>query len=152
MRTLALSAVVLALGLTSAQASLTPLVDWSVGTLTCTPRTDVGIVVGAATAADCTFVSDRDGAAQNYVALLPASASAQPARLTWRVVTRRGADRPGMLSGVFADQATWRIAPRPSAPAGLIGPAASLRPTGSDADVRSLARIELAAVPASPAN
>ncbi len=73
-----------------------------IGTLTCRTRTDLGLVLGTARVAACSFVT-ANGRRQSYAALLPPRADEAGGRvLTWRVVTADGASRPGLLDGAFS--------------------------------------------------
>lgn len=120
-----------AASLTGARANLSLPVDKEVGTLTCAIRGGTEIIK-AQPSAECTFVSDRDDATQSYVAQFRGRSEdtiAPKARtVAWRVLTRKGVERPGMLAGIFSDPASWQVAPSKSAYAVLVGPAASLRP------------------------
>lgn len=88
------------------------------GTLTCRMRTDLGLVVGTARVAACTFTAP-DGLRRPYAALLPPRADGEGRRvLTWRVVTAEGRERMERLDGVFAGDASGD----------LRGPAATLAP------------------------
>lgn len=151
---LLLSLAVLGLGVTAAQANLTLPVDREIGTLTCQTRA-AGHALGATPVADCSFVSDRDGATQSFVAVLGkrsqgAGASAAT-KISWRVVTRNGIERPGLIAGSYADPAEWQVAPQKGAGSvTLVGRTASLKleaPAGQDAAklAKALAGLELIA-------
>lgn len=102
---IALAAGFLTGGAVYAHGTLTPAqAQRSAGTLSCTTKPELSLVFGATPVADCTFVSDR-GSRQSYVAMFHRATQKQVSdaaeTVTWRVVTKDGADRPGMLSGTF---------------------------------------------------
>lgn len=163
---LLLSLAVLGLGATAAQANLTLPVDQEIGTLTCQTRAPAR-ALGTTPVADCSFVSDRDGVSQSFVAVLGKRVQGEgkgagkgagktdgkllSTKLSWRVVTRRGVERPGLIAGAYADPTEWQVAPQKgSARATLVGQTASLKleaPAGQDAAklARTLAGLELIA-------
>ena len=147
-----LSLAFLAAGIVSAEANLTLPVDREIGTLTCQTRS-AARAIGSTSVADCTFVSDQDGTTQSYVAVFGKRAKGDSlsaaTKISWRVMTRNGVERPGMLSGSFNDPAEWQVAPQKgSSSVTLVGATASLKPeapTGQAAVklVKSLAGLEL---------
>ncbi|ACA17758.1 hypothetical protein M446_3361 [Methylobacterium sp. 4-46] len=106
---IALAAGALAAGAAYAHSSLSSAALQQAGTLTCTTQPNVTLVFGRTPVAECTFVADRGGFKQTYMAMF------SPVRrkgdlstaetMTWRVMTKDGYSRPSMLTGAFAAQA-----------------------------------------------
>ena len=150
---LLLAVALLAAGSSGARANLTLPIDQEVGTLTCEARSTAGPMFATAPVVDCAFISDRDGALQTYVGLLPGrpqkAGALAPIKMSWRVATRNGIERPGMLSGLFSDPAEWMVGPKHGAAATLIGKTASLRPmAGEPSSAKPLPGLELIATSA----
>lgn len=128
---LLLTVVALAPVATGASANLSLPIDREIGTLTCSIAAEPALGTRSETAAECVFMSDRDDAGQAYAAQVrwQRAGSLPPgqARIAWRVLTRKGVERPGMLSGAYANPATWQVAPPRAAVPILMGPMAKLR-------------------------
>lgn len=126
-----LTLIALATGATGASASLSLPVDREVGTLTCSIAATPAADTRSETSADCVFVSDRDDATQSYAGQVRwqrgHGSMPTPARIAWRVLTRKGVEKPGMLAGAYADPATWQVAPVQAGDPVLMGSPAKLR-------------------------
>ncbi|MEA1832132.1 DUF992 domain-containing protein [Methylobacterium durans] len=84
-----------------ARGTLNEAPDREAGTLTCIRNGDLGLVVGLTPVADCTFAPAGGGGAEPYRAMFERGAVLPAETLTWRVMTRTGASRPGQLNGLF---------------------------------------------------
>ncbi|MBB2963715.1 DUF992 domain-containing protein [Methylobacterium sp. R2-1] len=75
------------------------------GILTCVTKPEASLVFGRTPVADCTFAAERGGFRQSYVAVFsPAATTAEletAQKVTWRVLTKGGFSRPGMLADNF---------------------------------------------------
>ncbi|KAB1071640.1 DUF992 domain-containing protein [Methylobacterium planeticum] len=129
---IAFSAAVLAAGAALAHGNLSePAAQQIAGTLTCITRPEASLVFGRTPVADCTFVAERGGFRQSYAAVLTRVGQGREVetahRITWRVLTKDGFARPGMLSDFFTvppsqpESAGMRALPE------MVGRAASLR-------------------------
>ena len=152
-----LTFVALATGATGASANLSLPIDKEIGTLTCSISAEPALGSRSGLSAQCMFVSDQDDAGQAYAAQLRwrrgSSLAPAPAKIAWRVLTRKGVERSGMLGGAYADPATWQVAPSRTGGPVLMGPVAKLRqmPVAGATTVvepQPVAEIELTAVSA----
>ena len=125
--TLAFTAGILAAGAAAAHGlgSEAPA-QQTAGILTCVTKPEASLVFGRTPVADCTFAAERGGFRQSYVAVFsPAATVAEletAQKVTWRVLTKDGFARPGMLADKFT-AAQDRTAAKPE----LVGRAATLR-------------------------
>ncbi|GJE61511.1 DUF992 domain-containing protein [Methylobacterium trifolii] len=129
---IALSAAALAAGAAYGHAVQPEAPTIQAGTLTCTTRPEASLVLGLMPAADCRFVADRGGFAQDYEAVFsPGAFGGAVDRVetaAWRVLTRDGFGRPGMLTGFFAQSGEAMLARPGDRPAPtLSGRAVSLQ-------------------------
>lgn len=126
---IAFSAAMLAAGAAYAHGSLTEAPDpQSAGTLTCITKPDVSLIFGRTPIADCTFVSERGNFRQSYVAMFSRATHVDTAqKVSWRVLTKDGFARPGMLSDLFTVPVSQsESAKAPTAPE-MMGRAATLQ-------------------------
>ncbi|MEA1832347.1 DUF992 domain-containing protein [Methylobacterium durans] len=104
--TIAFTAAVLAAGAAYARGSITEAPNQqAAGTLTCTTKPDASLIFGRTPIAACTFVSDRGSFRQSYLAMFTRVGRGESVEraqtVKWRVMTRDGFARPGMLVGLF---------------------------------------------------
>jgi hypothetical protein len=134
MRTIAIafSAGVLAAGAAYAHGSLSVQpAQQTAGILTCITKPEASLIFGRTPVADCTFVAERGGFRQTYAAVLTRVGQVREVetaqRITWRVLTKDGFARPGMLSDFFTVPPSQpEIAGVPAVPE-MVGKAASLQ-------------------------
>lgn len=104
-----------------------PTAQQSAGILTCKTKPEATLVFGRAPVADCTFVAERGGDRQTYVALFSRTATTAELdasqTVTWRVLTKDGTVRPGVLADLFKAPSSQAAASKPE----LVGRAASLQ-------------------------
>ena len=130
MRTIAIafSAALLAAGAAYAHGSLTEAPAQTAGTLTCITKPEVSLIFGRTPIADCTFVSERGNFRQNYVAMFSRAAHVDTAqKVTWRVLTKDGFVRPGMLSDLFSVPVTQSESAQTRATPEMVGRNATLQ-------------------------
>jgi hypothetical protein len=104
--TLALTASILAAGVTYAHGlGSEPAAQQTAGILTCVTKPEATLVFGRTPVADCTFVAERGGYRQGYLAVFSRAATAAELetaqKVSWRVITKDGFARPGMLADSF---------------------------------------------------
>lgn len=104
--TIAFTAALLAAGAAYARGNLGEApTQQAAGTLTCTTKPEASLIFGRTPVADCTFVADRGGFRQSYVAMFTRIGRSESLErgqtVRWRVLTRDGFARPGMLVGLF---------------------------------------------------
>lgn len=104
--TLAFVAGILAAGAAGAHSlGAAPAAPQAAGTLTCVTKPEATLVFGRTPVAECVFTAERGGFRQSYAAVFsPAAGMAElesAQTVTWRVLTRDGFARPGMLADSF---------------------------------------------------
>jgi hypothetical protein len=92
-----------------------PTAQQTAGILTCVTKPEATLVFGRTPVADCTFVAESGGYRQSYLAVFSRAATLAELettqRVAWRVMTKDGFARPGMLADDFTapqEQATDR--------------------------------------------
>ena len=127
----AFSAAVLAAGAAYAHGSLTEApTRHTAGILTCITKPEASLVFGRTPVAECTFVAERGGFRQTYGAMFSRVLHAQDTqtaqKIVWRVLTKDGFARPGMLSDFFMVSSGQPEAINTRAAPAMVGRSASL--------------------------